>query len=177
MARKEAVRTKRPAMIPGRAILLRACEAYRALDSRLTLLEVQKLAYFLYVRGPSRAGHENGSSRQLPTGPGRCGPDRDRFQESRLHRIPGHGESGLEPRIDPLQEGQVPCPRAPGHRPQLERGCERCPFSSAAIARSEQRPRARAAAGERTGPAGRATANLAAATRRGRTPGARPTSR
>jgi len=45
------VATKRPAMTPGRAVILRLLSRYTLPGYRLTLLEIQKLAYFLQEAG------------------------------------------------------------------------------------------------------------------------------
>ena len=45
------VRTERPKMTPARALFVKLMEAYSALDYSRTLLEVQKLAYFLQSAG------------------------------------------------------------------------------------------------------------------------------
>lgn len=45
------VRTERPKMTAGRALLIKLIEQYSTLAYRKTLLEVQKLAYFLQVSG------------------------------------------------------------------------------------------------------------------------------
>ncbi len=45
------VRTKRPDMTPGRAILIAVMERYQGIGYRLTLLEIQKLAYLLQRAG------------------------------------------------------------------------------------------------------------------------------
>lgn len=45
------VRTERPSMTPGRALLIGLLESYATLNYRRTLLEVQKLAYFLQEAG------------------------------------------------------------------------------------------------------------------------------
>ncbi len=45
------IASKRPNMTPGRAILLAALDSYAGSMYRLTMLEVQKLAYFLQVAG------------------------------------------------------------------------------------------------------------------------------
>jgi O-acetyl-ADP-ribose deacetylase (regulator of RNase III) len=45
------VRTERPNMTPGRALLIKLIEQYSTLAYRKTLLEIQKLAYFLQVSG------------------------------------------------------------------------------------------------------------------------------
>jgi O-acetyl-ADP-ribose deacetylase (regulator of RNase III) len=50
-AEEMRVATKRPAMTPGRAALLGLLERYAMPGYRLTLLEIQKLAYFLQAAG------------------------------------------------------------------------------------------------------------------------------
>lgn len=55
------VRTKRPDMTPARALFVKLMHAYSALDYSRTLLEVQKLAYFLQAAGqPLRLRYEAG---------------------------------------------------------------------------------------------------------------------
>jgi O-acetyl-ADP-ribose deacetylase (regulator of RNase III) len=55
------VRTRRPNMTPARALLVKLMEQYSSLAYRLTLLEVQKLAYFLQEAGePLRLTYEAG---------------------------------------------------------------------------------------------------------------------
>jgi O-acetyl-ADP-ribose deacetylase (regulator of RNase III) len=55
------VRTKRPHMTPARALFVKLMDAYSALDYSRTLLEVQKLAYFLQAAGqPLRLRYEAG---------------------------------------------------------------------------------------------------------------------
>jgi O-acetyl-ADP-ribose deacetylase (regulator of RNase III) len=55
------VRTKRPQMTPARALFVKLMDAYSALDYTRTLLEVQKLAYFLQAAGqPLRLRYEAG---------------------------------------------------------------------------------------------------------------------
>jgi O-acetyl-ADP-ribose deacetylase (regulator of RNase III) len=56
------VRTNRPNMSPAKALFIRLMDAYSALDYSRTLLEVQKLAYFLQISGEKlrlqyEAGH------------------------------------------------------------------------------------------------------------------------
>lgn len=48
---KMIVRTKRPKMTEGRALLLAAMDRYSRPGYRMSLLEVQKIAYFLYAVG------------------------------------------------------------------------------------------------------------------------------
>ena len=60
-AKTMPVRTKRPKMTPARALFVKLMEAYSALDYSRTLLEVQKLAYFLQAAGePLRLKYEPG---------------------------------------------------------------------------------------------------------------------
>lgn len=47
------IRTRRPQMTTGRALLIKLMEQYLGLAYRLTLLEVQKLAYLLQEAGES----------------------------------------------------------------------------------------------------------------------------
>ncbi len=55
------VRTERPRMTPARALFIKLMEAYSALDYSRTLLEVQKLAYFLQEAGePLRLNYQPG---------------------------------------------------------------------------------------------------------------------
>jgi len=50
-AHQMPVRTKRPDLTPARALLLRLMQQYSEMAYRLTLLEIQKLAYFLQEAG------------------------------------------------------------------------------------------------------------------------------
>lgn len=60
-AKAMPVRTERPHMTPARALFIRLMDAYSALDYSRTLLEVQKLAYFLQEAGePLRLNYEAG---------------------------------------------------------------------------------------------------------------------
>ena len=60
-AKAMPVRTKRPHMTPARALFIKLMDAYSALDYSRTLLEVQKLAYFLQEAGePLRLNYEAG---------------------------------------------------------------------------------------------------------------------
>ncbi len=55
------VNTKRPQMTPARALFVKLMQQYRQLAYRLTLLEIQKLAYFLQEAGePLRLRYEAG---------------------------------------------------------------------------------------------------------------------
>ncbi|MBK5941158.1 macro domain-containing protein [Halochromatium roseum] len=60
-AKSMPVGTKRPTMTQARALFIRLMDAYAALDYSRTLLEVQKLAYFLQAAGePLRLRYEAG---------------------------------------------------------------------------------------------------------------------
>lgn len=60
-AKAMPVRTARPHMTPARALFIKLMDAYSALDYSRTLLEVQKLAYFLQEAGePLRLKYEAG---------------------------------------------------------------------------------------------------------------------
>ena len=60
-AKMMPIRTERPKMTPARALFIKLMDAYAALDYRRTLLEVQKLAYFLQEAGePLRLKYEAG---------------------------------------------------------------------------------------------------------------------
>lgn len=62
VARKMLVRTERPRMTAARALFIKLMETYAALDYSRTLLEVQKLAYFLQVAGePLRLRYQAGT--------------------------------------------------------------------------------------------------------------------
>src|SRR6266700_7336411 len=50
-ARQMPVRTKRPKLTVARALFIRLMDQYAAQSYRLTLLEIQKLAYFLQEAG------------------------------------------------------------------------------------------------------------------------------
>jgi O-acetyl-ADP-ribose deacetylase (regulator of RNase III) len=74
------IRTRRPDMTPARALLVKLMEQYLGLAYRLTLLEVQKLAYFLQEVGePLRLRYE----------PGHYGPYAANLNKV-LERIEGH---------------------------------------------------------------------------------------
>jgi O-acetyl-ADP-ribose deacetylase (regulator of RNase III) len=60
-AKTMPVRTKHPKMTTARALLVKLMGAYKRLDYTLTLLEIQKLAYFLQEAGePLRLKYEQG---------------------------------------------------------------------------------------------------------------------
>ncbi|HST59127.1 MAG TPA: macro domain-containing protein [Longimicrobium sp.] len=60
-AKKMPVRTERPRMTAARALFIKLMESYAALDYSRTLLEVQKLAYFLQGAGePLKLRYEAG---------------------------------------------------------------------------------------------------------------------
>jgi O-acetyl-ADP-ribose deacetylase (regulator of RNase III) len=74
------VRTARPAMTRGRAILVRLLELYRAMDYRLSRLEVQKLTYFM---------QEAGEPLRLNFAKAPFGPYADNLNHA-LQRMEGH---------------------------------------------------------------------------------------
>lgn len=60
-AKAMPIRTERPHLTPARALFIKLMDAYSALDYSRTLLEVQKLAYFLQEAGePLRLNYEVG---------------------------------------------------------------------------------------------------------------------
>jgi len=60
-AKTMPVRTKRPNMTPARALIIKLMDIYSALNYNRTLLEIQKLAYFLQAAGqPLRLNYEAG---------------------------------------------------------------------------------------------------------------------
>ena len=74
------MRTKRPNMSAARALLVMLMAQYQELDYRLTLLEIQKLAYFL---------QEAGERLRLRYEGGHYGPYADNLNKV-LERIEGH---------------------------------------------------------------------------------------
>lgn len=93
-AEEMLVGTERPRMTAGRANLLRACETYCVLDSRLTLLEVQKLGYFLQVAGEKLS---------LNFEQGKYGPYSKNLYKA-LQRMEGHFIRGVGDEHLPGQE-------------------------------------------------------------------------
>ncbi|SBT54891.1 type II toxin-antitoxin system antitoxin DNA ADP-ribosyl glycohydrolase DarG [Micromonospora narathiwatensis] len=96
------VATEKPQLTPGRATLLRAIDRYlqraRALEPRdgITLLEIQKIAYFLQVLGqPLR----------LQFGRGRYGPYAENLNHV-LDRLEGHYLTGFGDRSARVEELQ-----------------------------------------------------------------------
>jgi O-acetyl-ADP-ribose deacetylase (regulator of RNase III) len=79
-AEKMKVATSRPNMTPGRAILLALLDAYAGPMYRLTMLEVQKLAYFAQVAGEPL---------KLAFGKGAYGPYTETLNHV-LQRLEGH---------------------------------------------------------------------------------------
>lgn len=82
------VRTERPRMTPARALFVKLMDAYSALDYSRTLLEVQKLAYFL---------QEAGQPLRLRYTAGHYGPYADNLNKvlevMEGHFIRGYGDS------------------------------------------------------------------------------------
>lgn len=88
------VRTKAPPMTIGRALLIQVMNAYTDLAYKLTLLEVQKLAYFLQASGERlRLEYEKGS----------YGPYAANLIKV-LERIEGHFTRGLGDDLRPSNE-------------------------------------------------------------------------
>ena len=79
-AKTMPVRTERPSMTPSRALMVLLIDRYGALEYRCTLLEVQKLAYFL---------QEAGEPLRLKYQAGHYGPYADNLNKV-LERIEGH---------------------------------------------------------------------------------------
>ena len=78
-------RTERPTMNPSRAIVLKICRQYPALDYQLTLLEIHKLLYFLQSAGePLRLRFAKET----------YGPYADNLRHL-LHRFEGHFTLGF----------------------------------------------------------------------------------
>lgn len=87
-AAKMPVRTKKPSMTPARAMLVRLMEQYLSLAYRLTLLEVQKLAYFLQEAGePLRLRYEAGHYGPYATNLNKV------LERAEGHLIRGYGDS------------------------------------------------------------------------------------
>ena len=102
-AKAMPVRTRRPEMTPARALLVKLMEKYLGLAYRLTLLEVQKLAYFL---------QEAGEPLRLRYAPGHYGPYAPNLNKV-LERIEGHLIRGYGDSQEPdaeisLLNGAVP---------------------------------------------------------------------
>lgn len=79
-ARAMPVRTERPNMTPARALFVKLMEQYVGMAYRLTLLEIQKLAYFL---------QDAGEPLKLKYEPGHYGPYANNLNKV-LERIEGH---------------------------------------------------------------------------------------
>lgn len=91
------VRTERPRMTAGRAAILKVLETYRALEYGLSLIEVQKLAYFLQAAGEDL---------NLAFVKHKYGPYSDKLRHA-LNRMEGHfvrgvGDGVVEADIEPL---------------------------------------------------------------------------
>lgn len=85
------VGTARPKMTPGRAAIIKLMERYSALDYRRTLLEIQKLAYFM---------QEAGEPLQLRFVAATYGPYADNLNKV-LERLQGHFLNGVGDRVSP----------------------------------------------------------------------------
>ncbi|MBS9404799.1 macro domain-containing protein [Halomonas sp. TRM85114] len=92
------VRTKRPNMTPGRALLIRLLDLYGRQGYRHSLLEVQKLAYFLQIAGePLRLRYQ----------PHYLGPYADNLNHA-LQHIEGHFIRGYGDRSTKAEIRLVP---------------------------------------------------------------------
>jgi len=90
-AKTMPVRTERPNMTPARALFIKLTEQYLVLAYRLTLLEIQKLAYFL---------QESGERLRLRYQKGHFGPYASNLNFV-LERIEGHFIRGYGATQDP----------------------------------------------------------------------------
>ncbi len=93
------VRTKRPAMTPGRAAILKVLDTYRELSYGLSRIEVQKLAYFL---------QEAGEPLKLSFVQHHYGPYSDALRHA-LNTMEGHfirglGDGVVEAEIEPMED-------------------------------------------------------------------------
>ena len=96
------VRTERPPMTAARSLFIKLMESYAALDYSRTLLEVQKLAYFLQVAGePLRLRYEAG-----PYGPYAHNLNKV-LERLEGHYIRGYGDSQHPDAQIELLEGAV----------------------------------------------------------------------
>jgi len=88
------VHTERPKLTHARALFLKLMGDYQPLDGGLSLLEVQKLAYFLQATGEAlRLKHEAGHY-------GPYGPNLNKVLETlEGHYIRGYGDSPKPDRI------------------------------------------------------------------------------
>ena len=93
-AKKMPVRTERPNMTPARALFIKLMEQYLVLAYNITLLEIQKLAYFL---------QESGERLRLRYEKGHFGPYA-RNLNFVLERIEGHFIRGYGATQNPDQE-------------------------------------------------------------------------
>lgn len=114
------VRTRRPAMTGARAVLLHLLDLYQIPGYRLTMLEVQKLVYFLQVAGePLRLRFEEG----------KYGPYAENLhhvlQALDGHFIRGYGDRSRHPAIrllpGALEAANAALAQSPEQRERLER--------------------------------------------------------
>ena len=96
------VRTKRPRLTLARSLFLHLMSNYRELGYRLTLLEIQKLAYFLQCAGqPLRLRYDKG-----PYGP--YAPNLDKvLQALESHFTRGYGDSSKPDQEIAVLEGAI----------------------------------------------------------------------
>jgi O-acetyl-ADP-ribose deacetylase (regulator of RNase III) len=93
------VRTKRPRMTAGRAVIVKVLDTYRELNYGLSKIEVQKLAYFL---------QEAGGPLDLPFVKHHYGPYSDTLRHA-LNTMEGHfirglGDGVVEAEIEPTED-------------------------------------------------------------------------
>jgi O-acetyl-ADP-ribose deacetylase (regulator of RNase III) len=91
---ERVVRTERPPLTPARALFIKLMERYKGLEYELTLLEVQKLAYFLQEAGqPLRLRYEEAV----------YGPYADNLNKV-LEKLEGHYTRGYVGERGPAEE-------------------------------------------------------------------------
>jgi O-acetyl-ADP-ribose deacetylase (regulator of RNase III) len=120
-AKSMPVRTERPKMTTARALFVMLMQQYRSLDYRLTLLEIQKLAYFL---------QEAGEQLRLRYEAGHYGPYAANLNKV-LERTEGHFTRGY----GDSQKPDVEIDLMPGATEEAERFLAERPESRARLAR------------------------------------------
>ncbi|MCH8937244.1 MAG: macro domain-containing protein, partial [Gemmatimonadetes bacterium] len=120
-ARQMPVRTAAPNMTPARALIVKLLEQYQQLAYRLTLLEVQKLGYFL---------QEAGEPLRLKYDAGHYGPYATNLNKV-LERIEGHFTRGYGDSQKPDQELEL----LPGAIAKADRAIEKHRESAARLER------------------------------------------
>jgi len=117
---KMPVRTKRPNMTPGRALLIRLLDLYGRQGYRHSLLEVQKLAYFL---------QEAGESLRLKYQAHKYGPYAENLnhvlQRIEGHFIRGYGDRSAKAEIQLLPKAVELANKHLKNKPEAEERLER----------------------------------------------------